>query len=274
MLLRCTGQGVAGAATGAGIIIGAFFAFYSTSKRLLREKTDLSEGTVAFIAGAVAAVGSSVVKVPIAVCIRSVQAGVYPNVFAAARSVVDRAGPRGLFTGFLPTLLEDVPDMAVKFAVYETLRAVHMRLHNDERPSTLEDLLMGGIAGSAAAAATTPLDVVKTRMMCTASERPTITQAVKGILAERPGMGVFFRGVGPRALSNGLNSAIFYCWFEILRAHLAEAMARKQREQQLLQRQQQQAGGVGRHGATGQVRSAPAAGYDASGLGVYESVIV
>lgn len=87
-------------------------------------------------------------------------------------------------------------------------------------------------------------------------------------------MGVFFRGVGPRALSNGLNSAIFYCWFEILRAHLAEAMARKQREQQLLQRQQQQAGGVGRHGATGQVRSAPAAGYDASGLGVYESVIV
>lgn len=44
MLLRCTGQGVAGAATGAGIIIGAFFAFYSTSKRLLREKTDLSEG--------------------------------------------------------------------------------------------------------------------------------------------------------------------------------------------------------------------------------------
>ena len=55
-------------------------------------------GTVAFIAGAVAAVGSSVVKVPIAVCIRSVQAGVYPNVFAAARSVVDRAGPRGLFT--------------------------------------------------------------------------------------------------------------------------------------------------------------------------------
>ncbi|KAG2435801.1 hypothetical protein HXX76_006997 [Chlamydomonas incerta] len=242
-------KGVAGAATGAGIIIGAFFAFYSTSKRLLREKTDLPDGTVAFIAGAVAAVGSSVVKVPIAVCIRSVQAGVYPNVFAAARSVVDKAGPGGLFTGFLPTLLEDVPDMAVKFAVYETLRAVHMRLHNDERPSTLEDLLMGGIAGSAAAAATTPLDVVKTRMMCSASERPTITQAVRGILGERPGLGVFFRGVGPRALSNGLNSAIFYCWFEILRAHLAEALVRKQREQQLLL----QAGAAGRGGASDKV---------------------
>ena len=30
--------------------------------------------------------------------------------------------------GFLPTLLEDVPDMAVKFAVYESLRPLHQRL--------------------------------------------------------------------------------------------------------------------------------------------------
>ena len=37
-------QGVLGAAGGAGIIIGAFFAFYSTSKQLLREKTDLPDG--------------------------------------------------------------------------------------------------------------------------------------------------------------------------------------------------------------------------------------
>lgn len=37
-------QGVVGAATGAGIIIGTYFAFYSTTKRFLRERTDMSEG--------------------------------------------------------------------------------------------------------------------------------------------------------------------------------------------------------------------------------------
>ena len=32
------------------------------------------------------------------------------------------------FLGYLPTLLEDVPDMAVKFAAYETMRTMHRRL--------------------------------------------------------------------------------------------------------------------------------------------------
>ena len=27
----------------------------------------------------------------------------------------------------------------------------------------------------------------------------------------------FFKGVGPRALSNGLNSGIFFCFFELLK---------------------------------------------------------
>ncbi len=140
-------KGVLGAATGTGIIIGAYFAFYSSTKQLLRENTALPEGeeglkemylvgnrkriawgslslrlrvhqrsgllsstgSIAFVSGATAAVGSSVIKVrlllswlslfrhshspshpmysifpcyicfkvPIAVCVRSVQAGVY-----------------------------------------------------------------------------------------------------------------------------------------------------------------------------------------------------
>jgi hypothetical protein len=89
---------VVGAATGAGIIIGTYFAFYSTTKRFLRERTEMSEPAMAFTSGAVAALGSSVVKVPLAVCIRSVQAGIYQNVFHAARSIVSAAGVRGLFT--------------------------------------------------------------------------------------------------------------------------------------------------------------------------------
>jgi hypothetical protein len=128
-------KGVVGAASGAGIAIGAYFACYGVACNVISTHTDLSPSAVAFVSGGVAAAGSSVVKVPLAVCIRSVQAGVYPNVFAAASSITAKAGTRGLFTGFFPTLLEDVPDMAVKFAAYESLRQLHKRANNGRNPS-------------------------------------------------------------------------------------------------------------------------------------------
>merc|ERR1711871_1624420 len=177
----------------------------------LTKGREISPGMVAFLAGAIAAGGSSVVKVPLAVCIRSVQAGVYPNVFAAQRQIVRAAGVRGLFTGFWPTLLEDVPDMAFKFAMYEGLRELHTKFTN--RPTTAqEDLLIGGASGCFAAGATTPLDVIKTRMMCAASSRPSVMKEGKGISG-------FFVGIGPRAVSNGINTAVFFMFFEALRVY-------------------------------------------------------
>eukprot|EP00983_Pelagomonas_calceolata_P053289 1143240-Pelagomonas_calceolata.AAC.8 len=49
------------------------------------------------------------------------------------------------------------------------------------QPTILEDLIMGGSAGACAAATTTPLDVVKTRMMCSASQRPTFIKVRTGL---------------------------------------------------------------------------------------------
>ena len=66
-------KGVVGAASGAGIYIGTYFAFYGTACNLLSSHSNLSAGGIAFVAGGIAAAGGSVVKVPLAVCIRSVQ---------------------------------------------------------------------------------------------------------------------------------------------------------------------------------------------------------
>ena len=231
-------RGVFGAAGGAGLAIGAYFAFYGAAKKMLEANTEYSVSTVAFLAGGVGALGSSIVKVPAAVCIRSVQANVYPNVIVAARSITKAAGPRGMFTGYLPTLLEDVPDMAVKFAAYETMRTMHRRVTGmkPEDSHAAADISMGLIAGAVAAGATTPLDVVKTRMMCNASQRPSFAGAIAGVWRDSPpGVGrakTFFTGVGPRAFSNGINSAIFFCFFEQLRV-----VFKQQDERRALQRE-------------------------------------
>lgn len=224
MTVRSLYKGVVGAASGAGIAIGAYFAVYGVASNALSTHTDLTPGGIAFLSGAIAAAGSSVVKVPLAVCIRSVQAGVYPNVFAAARAITTAAGPRGLFTGYWPTLLEDVPDMAFKFATYETMRNAHSKLNGGRTASPAEDFSMGAVAGAVAAAATTPLDVIKTRMMCAAASRPTMSAAARAVLAQSGPSG-FFAGVGTRALSNGINSAVFFCFFETIRSSFKERSA-------------------------------------------------
>ena len=189
----------------------------------------------------------------------------YPNVIAAATQIVAAVGPRGLYTGYVPTLLEDVPDMAVKFACYETVRRLHRTL-TGRNTQVYEDLAYGGASGAIAAAVSTPLDVIKTRMvragkgglrllgldqgrgrgrgqgrtrceaaslltspsslpdvpsplarqMTNAASRPTVTGAFQQIMRESGHKG-FLRGIGPRALSNGINSAIFFFFFEAIR---------------------------------------------------------
>lgn len=226
-------KGVGGAAGGAGIAIGAYFAFYSAATNFLKGNSDMPPSAVAFAAGGFAAFSSGFVKVPLAVCIRSVQAGIYPNPFVAARTITKAAGVRGLFTGLVPTILEDIPDMAIKFASYEMLQGLNKVVRRNkpsDASSTCADLLIGGTAGALAAAGTTPFDVVKTRMMCNASQRPTVISAARDVYRASGPKG-FFVGIGPRSLSNGINSAVFFCFYEALRQVMKEVSERKKREE-------------------------------------------
>lgn len=49
-----------------------------------------------------------------------------------------------------------------------------------------EDFAMGAVSGAFAAAATTPLDVIKTHMMCTAASRPSMVSSSRIVWQARP----------------------------------------------------------------------------------------
>ncbi len=58
-------------------------------------------------------------------------------------------GIAGLYHGLLPTLLRDVPDIAIQFTLYERLRRVLERRRGVTKLRTWEHLILGGFSGAA-----------------------------------------------------------------------------------------------------------------------------
>jgi solute carrier family 25 S-adenosylmethionine transporter 26 len=59
-------------------------------------------------------------------------------------------GIAGLYHGLLPTLLRDVPDIAIQFTLYERLRKALERRRGVTKLRTWEHLILGGFSGAGA----------------------------------------------------------------------------------------------------------------------------
>lgn len=72
----------------------------------------------------------------------------------------------GLYRGFGTTVLREIPFAFIQLPIYEYLKVFWSRhFRNNEQISSWEAAICGANAGGVAAAVTTPLDVVKTRIM-------------------------------------------------------------------------------------------------------------
>ncbi|KAK3008674.1 hypothetical protein RJ639_014966 [Escallonia herrerae] len=97
--------------------------------------------------------------------------GYYSGMFHAGCSIWKEQGPKGLYAGYWSTLARDVPFAGLMVTFYEALKDVTQYGKQKWFPnsnyhvnSTLEGLLLGGLAGGLSAYLTTPLDVIKTRL--------------------------------------------------------------------------------------------------------------
>ena len=64
-----------------------------------------------------------------------------------ARTILAAEGVRGLYKGLLPTLMRDVPEIAIQFALYERVRQAMEQHRKVARLRTYEHLLVGGMCG-------------------------------------------------------------------------------------------------------------------------------
>ena len=133
---------------------------------------------------------------------------------------------RELYRGAGITIAREIPFTVLQFTMWESMKegyAIKFQQQEQQEKKNIPastSAMFGSVAGSIAAGLTTPLDVIKTRVMLarradSGGERDgvRVRDIVKEISSE--GSGAFWRGVGPRVLWIGVGGAIFlgsYQW--------------------------------------------------------------
>jgi solute carrier family 25 iron transporter 28/37 len=144
----------------------AYFSAYEAAKAALGADGPDHTPIAAAATGALATTVHDGVLTPMDVVKQRLQLGYYAGVRDAAASIARTEGISAFWRSFPTTLAMNVPYAAVVVATNESLRRALAPLTGGGTLSTY--LLAGAGAGALAAAATCPLDVIKTRLQTAA----------------------------------------------------------------------------------------------------------
>lgn len=121
-----------------------------------------------------------------------------------------------LYCGYWSTVLRDMPFSLIQFPIWEYLKK-NWSLHVNREILPIESAICGAIAGGISATATTPFDVIKTRIMLSHRNEKIsklkISYILKDIYKDK-GLQGLFAGVGPRVIWITLGGFIFFGIYE------------------------------------------------------------
>ena len=105
---------------------------------------------------------------------------------------------RELYRGWNITVMREVPFTVIQFPLWEAMKEWHRPTRGEAQVGALPSAVFGSLAGAVAAVITTPLDVLKTRMMLSTSKEKVLP--LLGKILRESGPRAFFAGIGPRVL--------------------------------------------------------------------------
>ena len=156
------------------------------------------------------------------------QAGVEHTWHEAVTNILASSGPRGFFAGWSALALRDLPFDIIEFPLYEALKA-RWAAKKGRPLETWEASVCGSLAGGLAAGLTTPLDVVKTRLMTQRAGQHAYTGLLDCLcrVAKEEGVGALYRGLVPRVVNIALGGAIFFGAYEAFKQVADRALVQK-----------------------------------------------
>ena len=240
-------SGISGLWAGLGVTVlgsspsvAVYFGAYSSCKKFFTNAMPDSAYLLAVaISASIGNTFASVLRVPYEVIKQRIQNGEYTNTIEAIRGSIQNGGVTEMFSGgkLYSQILRDVPYAIVTLVSYEVLQAMVTRWRQRRVTQMSKkvvadvqgnvkatDALCGAIAGGLGSFATTPMDVVKTRMMTNvarvqSSGYTSVSECISKI-AKEEGFGSFFIGAGPRLLHKVPANGLFFLCYEYFRTVL------------------------------------------------------
>ncbi|XP_057495129.1 S-adenosylmethionine carrier 1, chloroplastic/mitochondrial-like isoform X6 [Actinidia eriantha] len=186
-------SGLAGNLAGVLPASAMFVGVYEPTKQKLLKILPENLSAVAHLtAGAIGGLAASLIRVPTEVVKQRMQTRQFASAPDAVRLIVSREGFKGLYAA--------------------------KRDLNDP-----ENAIIGAFAGALTGAITTPLDVIKTRLMVqgSANQYKGIFDCVQTIVREE-GPPALLKGIGPRVLWIGIGGSIFFGVLESTKRFVAQ----------------------------------------------------
>jgi len=211
-------RGVFATALGASPGSAMFFSAYEGMKPMLKKMNGDQEHWLHHsFAASCGEVAACFVRVPTAVVTQRMQVGQYATFNEAVTKIAAENGLATFFIGYWTTVAREIPFSFIQFPIYEGMKKAIAWSQKEETTPT-QGAFCGSFAGAIAAAATCPLDVVKTRMMLGAKTKAGenyvgTLNSLKTIYAEEGGMALF-SGIGPRVGWITLGGFVFFGAYE------------------------------------------------------------
>ncbi|GMY29388.1 protein MITOFERRINLIKE 1, chloroplastic [Fagus crenata] len=228
-------SGVSAVIIGSTASSAVYFGTCELGKSVLSKLDRFPSVLIPPTAGAMGNIVSSAIMVPKELITQRMQAGAQGRSWQVLLRILERDGVLGLYAGYSATLLRNLPAGVLNYSSFEYLKAAVLRNTHKPYLEPIQSVCCGALAGAISASITTPLDVVKTRLMTqlhtnnkvAAVVYSGVAATVKQILKEEGWVGLT-RGMGPRVVHSACFSALGYFAFETARlAVLQQYLKRK-----------------------------------------------
>lgn len=219
-------RGVSAVIVGSTASSAVYFGTCEFGKSILSKLEVYPSVLIPPTAGAMGNIVSSAIMVPKELITQRMQAGAKGRSWEVLLKILEKDGILGLYAGYSATLLRNLPAGVLSYSSFEYLKATVLSKTKQAYLEPIQSVCCGALAGAISASITTPLDVVKTRLMTqvhgeavnkvAAAMYSGVTATVRQILKEEGWVG-FTRGMGPRVVHSACFSALGYFAFETAR---------------------------------------------------------